>query len=168
MSTAKEKIAADLKKSSESIRKFCLDFPESVEDHPWGESAFKVKKKTFLFMSLDSDGMRLSFKLQDSLFNTLALPFCEPTGYGLGKSGWVTATFEPGDKISVERIQSWINESFKLVAPKTVLKQLDGSAPKTSGAKPSKNGKNAKSAQGKTDASVLDVADVEITRKKKR
>lgn len=120
----KGKVAADLKKSSEAIRKYSLEFPETVEDHPWGESAFKVKKKTFLFMSLDADGMRLSFKLNESLFNTLALPFCEPTGYGLGKSGWVTATFEPGDKVPIERIKAWLSESFRQVAPKTILKKM--------------------------------------------
>ncbi len=124
------KVDADLKKSADRIRKFCLTFPETVEDFPWEHSAFKVKKKTFLFLFIDADGMHLSFKLRDSLFDTLALPFCEPTGYGLGKSGWVTAKFEPGDKVPIERVQSWINESFRQIAPKTILKQLDGKAKK--------------------------------------
>lgn len=125
MKPAKGKIDADLKKSADRIRKYCLGFPETVEDFPWEHSAFKVKKKTFLFLFLDADGLSLSFKLRESLFDTLALPFCEPTGYGLGKSGWVTATFKSGEAVSIERVQSWINESFRQVAPKTILKQLD-------------------------------------------
>ncbi len=119
------KVDAKLKKLSEEVRKLAMAFPETQEDHPWEHSAFKVKKKTFVFMALDADGLRLSFKLDQSLFNTLALPMCEPTHYGLGKSGWVTASFEAGDNVPMSHVEKWINESFRLIAPKTIVKHLD-------------------------------------------
>ena len=34
----------------QAIRKHALSFPETGEEFPWGESAFKVKGKTFVFM----------------------------------------------------------------------------------------------------------------------
>lgn len=125
MTMKKGKVDTKLKKTEDEVRKLAMAFPETQEDHPWEHSAFKVKKKTFLFMALDADGLRLSFKLDQSLFNTLALPMCEPTHYGLGKSGWVTASFEAGDTVPMAHVSRWMNESFRLIAPKTIVKQLD-------------------------------------------
>ena len=44
--------------------------------------------------------------------------FAEPTGYGLGKAGWVSARFEPGDDVPVDLLKQWIDESYAAVAPK--------------------------------------------------
>jgi predicted DNA-binding protein (MmcQ/YjbR family) len=52
------------------------------------------------------------------------LAFAEPTPYGLGKSGWVTATFEPSAKPPVAFLKAWIDESYRAVAPKTLVKKL--------------------------------------------
>jgi predicted DNA-binding protein (MmcQ/YjbR family) len=114
-----------LKREAEQIRRYALSFPETHEDFPWGHSAFKVKNKTFVFMSLEETGISVSIKLKESLFDALALPFAEPTGYGLGKSGWVTANFPPNKNIPKSLIDKWVGESFRLIAPKTILKQLD-------------------------------------------
>src|ERR1700730_5041541 len=89
------KPSVKLKREAERIRKYALSFPESHEDHPWGHSAFKVKNKTFVFMGFEESKLGISFKLKESLFDALALPFTEPTPYGLGKSGWVSASLEP-------------------------------------------------------------------------
>ncbi len=119
------KPSAKLKRDAERIRKYALSFPETREDHPWGHSAFKVKNKTFVFMSLEETGVGISVKLNESLFNALALPFTEPTPYGLGKSGWVSATLPLDRDVPTSLIDKWIEESFRLIAPKTILKQYD-------------------------------------------
>ena len=42
---------------AKELRKAALAFPETVEDFPWGHSAFKVAaKKAFLFMGDDEEG----------------------------------------------------------------------------------------------------------------
>ena len=46
------------------------------------------------------------------------LPFAEPTHYGLGKHGWVTAHLDPKRKPPLELIEAWIDESYRAVAPK--------------------------------------------------
>jgi predicted DNA-binding protein (MmcQ/YjbR family) len=114
---------AATKKAADQIRKYALQFPETHEDHPWGHSAFKVKAKTFIFMGADESGLSLSIKLRESLFDALACPFSEPTHYGLGKHGWVTATFAPGDAVPMDMLKAWIDESFREIAPKTILKK---------------------------------------------
>lgn len=53
------------------------------------------------------------------------LPFTSPTGYGLGKSGWVTAELEPGQVPAVDLFERWIDESYRAQAPKKLVKQLD-------------------------------------------
>jgi len=124
------KPSTKLKREAERIRQYALSFPETHEDLPWGHSAFKVKKKTFVFMALEETGISVSIKLRESLFNALALPFTQPTGYGLGKSGWVSASLRPEKDIPISLIDKWIEESFRLIAPKTVLKQLDSATAK--------------------------------------
>jgi predicted DNA-binding protein (MmcQ/YjbR family) len=104
------------------LREFALDFPETTEAFPWGESAFKVKGKTFVFMRADPDDLSFSVKLSKSRKEALALPGSEPTHYGLGAKGWVT--LRPTAKTSVERLLSFVDESYRAIAPKRVLAEL--------------------------------------------
>ena len=48
------------------LRTYALSFPESNEEFPWGESAFKVKGKVFLFMRAHEEGVGMSMKLPQS------------------------------------------------------------------------------------------------------
>ena len=100
------------------LRAFCLAFPEAGEEFPWGESAFKVKGKTFVFSHNGAAGISLSVKLPRSREFALEYPFTKPTGYGLGKSGWVTASFRPGESPPFDILEAWIGESYCAVAPK--------------------------------------------------
>ena len=100
---------------------FALSYPEAWEDHPWGETVIKVKAKIFLFIHVGDDGTSLSVKLPSSMLDALALPYCQPTGYGLGRSGWVTARLPPGDRPD-DLLRAWIDESWRAVAPKRLVK----------------------------------------------
>ncbi len=146
-----------LARRGEAIRTIALGYPGSFEEFPWGHSAFKVgkAKKVFLFLVADTAGIRISMKLPESAFGALLLPFCEPTGYGLGKSGWVTATFGPDDNPPLAEIESWIDESFRAVATKTLVRQLEegtetGSAEPAAATPPKK--RTSKKANKKTEA----------------
>ena len=61
-----------------ALRAFALAFPEVREDHPWGESAFKVKGKTFVFMSAREGELGLAVKLPRSREFALDYPFTAP------------------------------------------------------------------------------------------
>ena len=107
------------------LRAIALGYPEAVEDHPWGESAFKVRKKVFLFMGVPAEGcVSLSVKLPESAPVALLEPWASPTGYGLGRSGWVSFAFGPGDDVPVELLEDWIDESYRAVAPKRLVATL--------------------------------------------
>lgn len=122
------------------LREHAMSYPGAHEDFPWGHRAMKVNDKTFLFMTVDGEKLNLSAKLPDSKDAALTLPFTEPTEYGLGKSGWVTAHFEDASQVPVPVIKAWIDESYRAIAPRKLVDQLParGTAVPGPAAKPSK------------------------------
>lgn len=116
-------------KQAEAVRAYALSLPEAVEEHPWGESAVKVRGKTFVFLSTGrkEDVFAITAKLPESGPAVLSVhEFARPAGYGLGKSGWVWACFARAEDIPVELLKSWIDESWRAIAPRTLVKQRDG------------------------------------------
>ena len=108
-----------------ALRKYALGFPEAYEEFPWGERVIKVNKKIFVFLHGDAKSLRVTTKLPQSYGAALLAPFAKPTGYGLGKSGWVTATFGGKDTPPFDILRSWIDESYRAVAPKKLAIALD-------------------------------------------
>ncbi|MGH9456448.1 MAG: MmcQ/YjbR family DNA-binding protein [Thermoanaerobaculia bacterium] len=108
-----------------ALVKHALSYPETREDHPWGETAIKVREKAFLFLGKHGN-VSFSVKLPASREFALEFPFAEPTHYGLGKHGWVTVTLTRGDELPLDVLKKWVDESFRAVAPKTLVKKLDG------------------------------------------
>ncbi len=120
--------ARDFRSVSRELRAFAMGLPGATEDFPWGDRVAKVNGKVFVFLGLDpvpGGPIGLSLKLPASGQEALDLPFTRPTGYGLGKSGWVTSTFEPGDALPVEILKAWIVESYRAIAPKNLLARLE-------------------------------------------
>ena len=109
------------------LLRYAVGYPEAWEDHPWGESVVKVRKKVFVFLGVpDDDHFGLSVKLPDSGPFVLAEDVAEPMGYGLGKAGWVSLTFAHDEAdVPLDMLFELIDESYRAVAPKTLVKQLD-------------------------------------------
>jgi predicted DNA-binding protein (MmcQ/YjbR family) len=99
----------------------------ATEDFPWGESVFKVNaKKVFLFAGgSDPTKLYMGVKLAEGLDHALSLPNIERMGYGLGAHGWVGGSFDDGDDIPIDLLLDWLDESYRLVAPKKLIKALD-------------------------------------------
>ena len=115
-----------LKQAFDRLRKFALRYPDVREDHPWGESAFKVKDKVFVFTNVTKEALHLTVKLPHSREFALEMhAFTKPTGYGLGKAGWITAEFHAKDKPPLDILEAWIDESFRAIAPKKVVKGME-------------------------------------------
>ena len=109
------------------LRDFALSLPGAHEDFPWGDRVAKVRKKVFVFLGHDGKaaGVTAAVKLPHSGTEALALPFAEPTGYGLGRHGWVSAHFEPDEQALVKLLKEWILESYRAIAPKRLVAELD-------------------------------------------
>jgi predicted DNA-binding protein (MmcQ/YjbR family) len=120
--------SGDLRRVSRELREYALSFPGATEDFPWGERVAKVKGKVFVFLGGDpvpGGPIGFSVKLPVSGVDALDLPFTKPTGYGLGKSGWVSATFDAKDDPPLEILKGWIRESYRAVAPKKLAAELE-------------------------------------------
>jgi predicted DNA-binding protein (MmcQ/YjbR family) len=130
-----------------ALREAGMGYPEVTEDFPWGHRTLKVKGKAFVFMGINGEeGLFLSVKLPQSNSAALMLPFTQPTGYGLGKSGWVSASFGARDTPPLELLRQWLDESYRAVAPKKLVAQLDAGAGAPKAEKPEAAPATAKAA----------------------
>lgn len=115
------------------LRAFGLRLPGAHTKSPWpGHLDLAVKGKTFAFMSTDGEPFSLTCKLPNSGVAALMFPFASPAGYGLGKSGWVNASFEQSAKPPQDILQvfkDWIEESYRATAPKKLIAEMGGAAP---------------------------------------
>ncbi|MEU8377577.1 MmcQ/YjbR family DNA-binding protein [Streptosporangium sp. NPDC048865] len=125
----------------ETLREFALRLPEAYEDHPWGDTVVKVNKKIFLFLGVDEPTGKWSpsvgMKLPESNGHALAVEGARPSGYGLGKAGWVSISLM-GALPETETLLDWVEESYRAVAPKRLVARLD--APSRNGDEPSRDG----------------------------
>lgn len=110
---------------ADQLLTLALGYPEAWEDHPWGDTVAKVRKKIFVFVGVHDEHLGLTVKLPESAELALSFPWAERTGYGLGKAGWVTARFPIGTDAPVDLLEEWIDESYRAVAPKTLVARLD-------------------------------------------
>jgi predicted DNA-binding protein (MmcQ/YjbR family) len=107
------------------LRAFGLAYPGAHTKSPWpGHLDLAVNDKTFAYLSLEGQPLSISCKLPTSHEAALMLSFTTPTGYGLAKSGWVTATFAKGETPPVDLLKAWLDESYRAQAPKRLVKQL--------------------------------------------
>jgi predicted DNA-binding protein (MmcQ/YjbR family) len=101
------------------LRQFALGLPEAHEDFPWGERVVKVNKKVFVFLGMDetdTPGMGVKLSLE-SHEQALTVAGAAPSGYGLGRAGWVSMPLH-GEVPPLDVLTSWVEESYRLVAPK--------------------------------------------------
>ena len=107
----------------DKLRSFALSLPDALEDHPWGEDVVKVRGKIFVFLG-SASSRRMTVKLEESHAHALSVDGAAPTGYGLGPSGWVTVPLR-AEGVSVALLRDWIEESYRIVAPKRLLAEID-------------------------------------------
>ncbi len=106
---------------------FALGFPGAYEDHPWNEVVAKVEKKVFVFFGQEDNpnGPGMTVKLPESKEQALSIPGISPSGYGLGRSGWVSIPFGVAMLPPVPVLKDWIEESYRTVAPKRLAAEVD-------------------------------------------
>ncbi|MCO4747555.1 MAG: MmcQ/YjbR family DNA-binding protein [Proteobacteria bacterium] len=112
--------------TTQAVADFALTFPDTWVDHPWGDTVIKVRKKIVVMVNESSDDLRFSLKLPESAADALESEYATPTGYGLGKSGWVSFAIPAGKEPPMELLEAYVLEAYCAVAPKTLVKQLLG------------------------------------------
>jgi predicted DNA-binding protein (MmcQ/YjbR family) len=99
----------------DSIRRFCLSFPQTKENLQWGEDlCFKVGGKIFAVLDLGSVPQRLSFKCTPEKFAELVeQDGIIPAPY-VGRYKWVL--LEQLDVLPGAELEDLIRQSYEMVA----------------------------------------------------
>ena len=105
-----------------ALEEFALSLPGAFADMPWEDDfVAKVGKKIFVFFGPTT----ISVKLPESGDQARSLPGAEPTSYGLGRHGWVTVPIAGTAAPAMGVLEDWVEESYRTVAPKKQVAELD-------------------------------------------
>ena len=108
------------------LEAICLRLPsaERVDIEAWdGEPTFRVNGKNFVFTDKAATGVSVKLPKDEAAAVVATDKGAEPTGYGLGRHGWVSVQI--GAKPSAARwreIEEWVRTSYTMVAPKKLAK----------------------------------------------
>lgn len=117
-------MSAGPQNAADDLRAFGLAYPEVGLKSPWpGHADLAVRDKTFAYLNTAGEPFSLSVKLPFSAAEALEMTFTSPTAYGLGRSGWVTATWPDDIADPLALFRAWIDESYRAQAPKTLIAQ---------------------------------------------
>jgi predicted DNA-binding protein (MmcQ/YjbR family) len=97
---------------------------ERVDIEAWdGEPTFRVRGKNFVFTDKAASGLSVKLPKDEAEAVVATDPHAEPTGYGLGRHGWVSVEIgETADETRWQQVEEWVRTSYTLVAPKSLAK----------------------------------------------
>lgn len=97
---------------------------ERVDIEAWdGEPTFRVRNTSFVFTDREARGLSVKLSKEEAEAVVATDPLAEPTGYGLGRHGWVSVTIgEHPDDDRWQQVEEWVRTSYTLVAPKALAK----------------------------------------------
>jgi predicted DNA-binding protein (MmcQ/YjbR family) len=99
-----------------AIYEHCAAKPLAVEDHPWGETVFKVGGKVFAFIGQHDRGGVTVKVTPDQIDSLLSLPFVRRSAY-IGRYGWLSLSVADDD--ALELALELIDESYALISAKS-------------------------------------------------
>lgn len=110
----------------DKIEAIVAKLPEStrVDIEAWdGEPTFRVNNKNFVFADREFTSITVKLPKDEALAVVESDDRAEPTGYGLGRSGWISVTI--GTRPTKDQwleIEEWVRTSYTLVAPKKLAR----------------------------------------------
>ena len=113
------------KKVQDELEGFALSLPEAWFDTPWDESRVsKVRKQIFAYYG-DQDTPSIGVRLTESLDHARSMEGATAMAYDLGTHGWLRIPITGLHESKVEVLHHFVEESYRLVAPRSLIKQLD-------------------------------------------
>ena len=107
-----------------AIRKLALGYPEVEETDSCVHRAFKARGKSFVFLGMKDETYSVRLKLKDSLDEAESLAAESPENFDVGMHGWTLVTFPHSRSPPRGLMKRWIDESFRLLAPRSLVAEL--------------------------------------------
>jgi predicted DNA-binding protein (MmcQ/YjbR family) len=109
------------------LESICLRLPsaERVDIEAWdGEPTFRVNGKNFVFTDKAAKGVSVKLPKDEAAAVCETDALAEPTGYGLGRHGWVSVRIGRASAARWQQVEEWVRTSYTLVAPKKLANQV--------------------------------------------
>jgi predicted DNA-binding protein (MmcQ/YjbR family) len=123
----------------QALCEHCSSKPDAVEDHPWGETVFKIRGKVFAFLGTANEP-GATIKADDAeIDGLLLLSFIRRSPY-IGRYGWLRVAVNNEDSLDVAL--RLIDRSYELIEAKAPGKKKSaskGNSPKGSKSKRARN-----------------------------
>lgn len=111
----------------ERLRKICLPLPEATEAEAFGAPTFQIRAKNFAMLhkpeGRTSVWGKATHEFQQALIHSEPERYFAPPY--VGPKGWVAAWLDDDVNPDWDEIEEIIIESYRLIAPKRLVKQLD-------------------------------------------
>jgi predicted DNA-binding protein (MmcQ/YjbR family) len=108
------------------LERIVARLPEAdrVDIEAWdGEPTFRVRGKNFIFTNPEGTGLSVKLPKEEAEAVVATDPLAQPTGYGLGRHGWVSVEVgDAPDEARWQQIEEWVRTSYTLVAPKKLAR----------------------------------------------
>jgi predicted DNA-binding protein (MmcQ/YjbR family) len=109
----------------ERLERIVAKLPEAerVDIEAWGgEPTFRVRNKNFIFTDHPVSRMSVKLPIEDAEAVVPTDPGAQPTGYGMGRHGWVSVVVGRANAQRWKIVEEWVRTSYTLVAPKSLAK----------------------------------------------
>ncbi len=96
-----------------------------VDIEAWGgEPTFRVNGKNFVFAHPEFRSIGVKLDKEEAAAVVATDPNATPTGYGLGRHGWITVELGPNlrSKERWQQVEEWIRTSYTNIAPKKLAR----------------------------------------------
>ncbi len=111
---------------AQQLQEFASGYPEVSESSSCVNRSFKARKKGFMFLGEKPGGViRLMVKLGDGIDSAEAVARTHPDEWKVSGPGWITGNFTDATAPPIATMTAWVDESYRLLAPKTLVKELD-------------------------------------------
>ena len=110
----------------ERLEAIVAKLPEAVrvDIEAWdGEPTFLVNGKNFIFCDPQATQLTVKLPKEEAAAVVATDPRVQPSGYGLGRHGWISVTLAKGT--DWQELEEWIRTSYTLVAPKRLAKLVE-------------------------------------------
>lgn len=107
-----------------ALRAIAASYPETEEVGVCVNTSFKALGKAFAFVGAKPEGYSLRLKLKASLEEAERLAAETPSVYSVGKFGWTLVKLPHDERLPDDLAARWIDESFRLLAPKKLVKTV--------------------------------------------